>query len=773
MKTETGVHEERAKKSSVQEVKERVLETFKEERRHAATSAARGVALGISQTDKFDFAFPENLRDAQGRRPSDPEYDCRTVLVPQEQYLKFTDFERQFWDIKRTLFDTVVFFRKGMFYELFEADARIAQREFGMQFTTRASMVMVGFPASTFEQRSGELLAKGYRVARVDQAESSIALGKRIKAGGTSTIEGNVIRREVTEILTPGTLDSGRIVAVWEGQGRIFGMCVVECATHSLWWASWKDDERCGTLETNLIMAAPSEAVLSRGALSTVAHQMVKGRIPHRSLVHVRGDFWDADKARRAIEGAVDTTLAELGVLLADQAALWAIGGILAYLDELRLVTAVLSSVRLSSLSQLPAGGMAMDGGTLLNLEIFQGGAGSLLSLLNHTVTPQGSRLLRRWVGGPLCEPDAIAARLDAIDIIVTNPNDWSKVLRTDLKAIPDLERLASTCAAGICPPAKVSALVLGLSAAWRILVSRFRCNIALITDDIPSAWYLPENTGGALEHAAKVSAQSGAQLASVVGLVEEWSTSKDTVLEPRAGEDTETDRFRHELCEAHKQMDQLLAMAKDKIIDKDNIGADIAWKNVGKLRFLLEMDPSLRRRAEQSGYKLVSSTKKADRFSSPQIEKHVQILAGVEDLLASRHIWFCGEVQRRLSAVPDLVTELAAATAHLDCLLSLAHFTTLHPGQLCRPQVLPMAGKHSFLEATDLRHPISLKSSAMHVPNTVRLGGGSGPTCLLVTGPNMGGKSTLMRSVCLATVLAHIGVWVPATSFRLSVGEF
>jgi DNA mismatch repair protein MSH6 len=95
-----------------------------------------------------------------------------------------TPFERQFWDVKRNLFDTVVFFRKGMFYELFEGDARMAQKEFGINFTLRASMVMVGFPATQFHQRAGQLLAKGYRVARVDQAESALGAEKRVRAGG-------------------------------------------------------------------------------------------------------------------------------------------------------------------------------------------------------------------------------------------------------------------------------------------------------------------------------------------------------------------------------------------------------------------------------------------------------------------------------------------------------------------------------------------------------------------------------------------------------------
>jgi hypothetical protein len=133
------------------QVKKRVLGTIKAERAHREAKSESAKAQGVALDVKFDFARPENVRDAAGRRPDDPEYDARTVLVPQEQYLKMSSFERQFWDVKRKLFDTVVFFRKGMFYELFEGDARIANREFGTTFSLRATMVMCGFPATQFE----------------------------------------------------------------------------------------------------------------------------------------------------------------------------------------------------------------------------------------------------------------------------------------------------------------------------------------------------------------------------------------------------------------------------------------------------------------------------------------------------------------------------------------------------------------------------------------------------------------------------------------------
>ncbi len=786
------------------DVRKRMESTFKAEKAHKVAKAERapGESLGL----KFDFAEPENLRDAQGRRTDDPEYDARctlakrtfvlrflivfffalffftrTVFVPQEQYLKMTPFERQFWDVKRKLFDTVVFFRKGMFYELFEGDARLAQREFGMTFTLRASMVMVGFPATQFEQRASVLLAKGYRVARVDQAESAIGAEKRLKAGGRE-LEEKVIKRTVTEILTPGTLqdpqilgDSSaapRFISVWEGENRVLGVCVVECATHTLWIGSFKDDAKLGHLETLLLQTVPREAVACRGACSPLALALLRGRVlGGRSLVQVRepgNDFWEPERARRVLEGAFDTTRVPRLVQVAtagtgDQALLWAVGGALSYLEEIGVLNAVLSaSVKIEPFDALPVGQVALDGSTLVNLEILEGPT-SLLRLLDHTVSTQGARLFRQWVCAPLVDAGKISDRLHAVEVLRSGTNpDWAKGLRVELRHIPDLERLAAVCAVGVCTVPKLATLVLGMQRAWNALVSRFRCNAALRTASTnKSLEYVGESL--ALEEAAALNASVGVELEELLRLTPNWSAVKESgVLEPSVGADEEADKIRFEIENVQGALNSALKRAREDLSTHDVVFVDI-----GKTRNLLDAPNSVRERALQKGYRLINSTKARDRFASKQTEQLVERLLELEDSMQTHNRLFLGSVQRRVVVASEAISELNRAVAGVDCLLSLAAFVDAHPGELCRPIVLARGGSASFFEAAEFRHPISLQqSSSLHIANTVMLGGPE-PSLLLVTGPNMAGKSTLLRSVCLLAIMAQIGVWVPAQSCR------
>ncbi len=761
-------------------VKQRVRVAIKAEKAHKESKADAVRSSGLTVDVKFDFALPANVRDEAGRRPDDPSYDGRTVLVPQEQFLKMTSFERQFWEVKRRLFDTVVFFRKGMFYELFEEDARIMHRELGTAFTLRASMVMCGFPATQFEERSGVLLAKGYRVARVDQSETSLGLDKRARAGGRVGDDAKVIRRTVTEILTPGTLqDPGlagsaqapRTIAVWEGEGRVFGVCVVECATHTLMVGSFRDDARLSHLETLLLQTVPKEALLCKGACSAAATSLIRRSVGTRTLVHVREageDFWEPERAKRTLEGAFDTTRVPRVLQMAsvgegDAPLLWATGGVLAYLEELGVLQAILISLKMVPFDALPVGHVALDGSTLSNLNILGSDPTSLLSLVDHTVTPQGSRQMRQWCCAPLVDTDAIADRLNAIDVLRAN-GEWTNQLRAELKHVPDLERLAALCATGTCSVAKLAGLVLGIERAWEALSVRFVCNTALRSKAVKYLAYVGESK--ALEDAGALSATCGALLTErLFSIVKSWSAVKETgVLEPLEGADEQRDAIRARMHAVEQRLQELLASACKAMGSRD-----VVFLDVGKTRYLLDAPAAVRDRAVKSGFTLVNSTKSRDRFTSKDCEKEVAALADLEDELLLRRNAFVALVQKNVASVLPEIADLSLSVARLDCLVGLASFVNAHPGELCRPLVLPRAGRQSYLEAEELRHPLSLSSGhGDHIANSVSLGGPAA-SCMLITGPNMGGKSTLLRAVCLNVIMAQIGCWVPCTSFRMT----
>lgn len=152
------------------------------------------------------YTWLVDVLDADQNPKGHPDYDPRTLFIPSSAWANdFSPFEKQYWEIKSKLYDTIVFFKKGKFYELYEDDARIGHQEFDLKLTDRVNMSMVGVPESSLDMWASQFIAKGYKIARVDQAET--ALGKEMREKGTKgSKEDKIIRRELACVLTGGTL---------------------------------------------------------------------------------------------------------------------------------------------------------------------------------------------------------------------------------------------------------------------------------------------------------------------------------------------------------------------------------------------------------------------------------------------------------------------------------------------------------------------------------------------------------------------------------------
>jgi DNA mismatch repair protein MSH6 len=385
---------------------------------------------------------------------------------------------------------------------------------------------------------------------------------------------------------------------------------------------------------------------------------------------------------------------------------LWAAGGALSYLEEIGVLAACLSSVKVAPFDALPLGHVALDGSTLVNLEILEGPA-CLLSLLDHTVTAQGARLFRQWCCAPLVDSERIAERLAATDVVRRNA-DWANQLRVDLKHVPDLERLAALCAVGTCGASKLAVLVLGMQRAWNALVTSLSANTSLRMPFQKGFDY--EGVATALDQAATLSAASGAVLEGLLRLTRDWAAVKESgVLEPGPTVDEHADNTRAGLEEVKRALNELLRKAKEHLGT-----SDVAFVDVGKTRYLLDVPASARQRALNSGYKLINSTKQRDRFARKESEDLVDQLLELEDVMQGRCQSFLVLAQKHVVAASETVSELSRAVAEVDCLLSLAAFVDAHPGELCRPLVL--ARGQPWLEAVELKHPVCLKVSLLFV---------------------------------------------------------
>jgi DNA mismatch repair protein MSH6 len=159
------------------------------------------------------YIWLANLKDAERRSPDHPDYDPRTVFIPPAAWANFSPFEKQYWEIKKNLWDTVVFFKKGKFYELYENDATIGHQHFDLKLTDRVNMRMVGVPESSLDYWANRFVAAGYKIARVDQLETALGKEMRERDGTESKSKPDkIIRRELAGILTGGTLVEGSML---------------------------------------------------------------------------------------------------------------------------------------------------------------------------------------------------------------------------------------------------------------------------------------------------------------------------------------------------------------------------------------------------------------------------------------------------------------------------------------------------------------------------------------------------------------------------------
>ena len=243
-------------------------------------STTRKQKAHMSEPDQR-YTWLATIMDADRNPPGHPDYDPRTIFIPPLAWTKFSPFEKQYWEIKQKFWDTIVFFKKGKFYELYESDATIGHQLFDLKLTDRVNMRMVGVPEASLDHWANQFVAKGYKIARVDQMET--ALGKDMRERGEQSVtkgkpqkEEKVIRRELAAVLTAGTLVDGGMLqddmatfcaAIKESEidgMPAFGIAFVDTATGQFHLADFVDDADMTRFETFVAQTRPGEILLEK-----------------------------------------------------------------------------------------------------------------------------------------------------------------------------------------------------------------------------------------------------------------------------------------------------------------------------------------------------------------------------------------------------------------------------------------------------------------------------------------------------------------------------
>lgn len=709
-----------------------------------------------AHTTEPDRRYPwlATLTDIDRNPLGHPDYDPRTVYIPPLAWNKFSPFEKQYWEIKQKLWDTIVFFKKGKFYELYENDATIGHQLFDLKLTDRVNMRMVGVPEMSLGHWANQFVAKGYKIARVDQQES--ALGKEMrerdgKQPGKPSKEEKIIRRELACVLTGGTLVDGAMLqddmstfcvsikeSEQEGQPA-FGISFVDTATGQFFLTEFTDDVDLTKFETLIAQIRPQELLLEKSCVSVATLRILKNNTGPTTIWNYLKpvkEFWTADITCRELDASKYFTsdgesTSELWPGALQEArdkdlVMSSFGALVQYLKTLKIEQELVTLGNFSWYDPIrKASSLVLDGKTLINLEIFVnsfdgGNDGTLFMLLNRCITPFGKRLFKQWICHPLLDDTKINARLDAVDALNADLTVQDRFTASLMK-LPDLERMISRIHAGSCKAQDFVRVLEGFE--------QIEYTVGLLRD---------------LTFGDSVIGQLILSMPDLANALTPWKEAfdhsrakSDGVLVPERGVEEDFDASQDRIEAILAKLDKLL-----KKTQKDMGSTAIVYRDNGKEIYQLEVPVKVK--GIPKNWSQMSATAKVKRYYSPELRSLVRQLQEAQET----HSQIVKEVAGRffIRFDKDYSTWLATVQiiAQLDCLISLAKASSALGEPSCRPEFVD---GRTVVEFEDLRHPCMLPNVTDFIPNDVKLGGDSAKINLL-TGANAAGKSTILRMV-------------------------
>lgn len=718
--------------------------------------------------------------DRERRAPGTEGYDETTLYIPQSDFAQFSDMMKQYWRYKCDHMDELVFLQWGTFYELLWCDADVAVRELGIAYTNRATMNLLsaGVPLSGWEKHVQTLVKRGYVVTLLSQGDK---------------VEGQkVVDRSVTLKASLGTLcdeswlpdaASGYVMCVKElhdgaGDNVRFGVCLVDTSTNECRIGSFVDDSMRCRLDALLMQTNVRELLLEKQAATlrtrTVARQHVTARLTHFLASFVTPAASEAVLALHFSKPESGARPAQIAAL--DEAAAGALGTMLQFLrtaGEGNLDEQVLGARDFRPL-QVERGGeqLFVDGAALRHLGVLPPPSdptathGTLLGFVDRCLSPFGRRLLQQWLAHPLRSIAAIEARLDAVDELMASTanagdGDATQALRALLGRLPDLERRVAALASGRLRAGEFVALIDAMESVVEQLTRRESAGLR--------ATLLRANVAAAVEGLGAVVARASA-------LFDRASAGKGASANvvPLRGADAAFDACRDALTAREEALEKHLEEQREALGSRSLK----YWHPKGKTANTYQIEvPS--KVSVPGNWEKKSSKAGTDRYHSPFIVAQLpelERLTAEHDALVSSTL---SRVQRACVAADFAALRSGVrALAELDVLQAFARATSdaTVSGPMCRPRFEDESARGAALfRCRALRHPClpdGTLTTGAPVPNDVWLDGAvdsAHPPLALLTGANMGGKTTLLRQVCLAVLLAQCGCYVPAIECQMT----
>jgi len=641
-----------------------------------------------------------------------------------------TPLMKQYFEMKKKHPDAIILYRVGDFYETFCEDAIEAHNILGITLTKRASNPLAGFPYHALDTYLPKLVRAGKRVAICEQLEDPKLTKKLVKRG-------------ITELITPGlsiddhilnTKENNFLAAVSFSAKDICGVAFLDISTGEFMATEGSYDY----IDKLINNYAPKEMLFVKGKKSFYQEKFTS--LPY--CYELDDYVFSYDNARRALLSLFHTqNLKGFGIDHMSYA-IMAAGAILRYLDDtLHKNVAHITTIRSIDSEAY----MRLDKFTIRSLELvatMNEGGKSLLQVLDDTVTPMGGRLMYRWILFPLIHVQSIRERHDVVEYFFRDP-DFAATVEENLNRLGDMERILSKVAVGRANAREIVQLRISLEALKEI---RRACaevdneQLVAIAGQINTCDVIVERIHREIEPEPPV----------IFG--------KGNII--RDGVNAELDELRRI---AYSGKDYLLAL-QQRLSEECNIPSlKVAYNSV--FGYYIEVR-NMHKHKVPADWIRKQTLVGAERYITQELKEYEEKILGAEEKIDMLEQKLYQDLLKALEEYIPLIQVDAQLMARLDCLLSFSRIAARY--RYIRPEI----DDSMSIDITQGRHPVierQMPVGEMYVPNDIKLDN-EGQQIMMITGPNMAGKSALLRQTALITLMAHIGCFVPADAAHIGI---
>ena len=646
---------------------------------------------------------------------------------------------KQYLSIKEKYADTILFYRMGDFYEMFFEDAQVASRILEITLTSRnkkddSPVPMCGVPAKAAQGYVSRLIDQGYKVAICDQIEDP------------ATAKG-LVKRDVVRVITPGMIieddlldeKSNNYILAVTIKNQTMGLSYLDISTGAYRVTECVEAE---TVSEEALRISPREILLPESAKNHPELLSIRKRFSERSINLLADRIFDYHQGRRRLMEQFKTVSLEGFGCENLKAGVGAAGALMFYVAETQKQPVEhLNKIETYSLSNY----LLLDDLSCQNLELINNlrtgtRHGTLLGIIDRTVTALGGRLLQQWVRYPLIDAQEIRWRQDAVDEAISHAL-IRKQIREYLKSVRDLERLGSRISMGHANARDLIGLKDSLQVLPEIMtaIASFQSALFHLIENMDPLYQLAAHIEKAIREDAPPVVHEG-------GIIKSGY---------------------------HPELDKLIQMSRDgkgwlarlEIQEKESIGINSLKVRYNKIfGYYIEI-PKTHSDKVPPNYIRRQTLVNAERYITDELKHYEQAVLGAEERRASLEFKIFNEIREEVINNNKSLQRIAAFLARLDCLLNLAEIAVQN--DYTRPDITTDGTIH----IEEGRHPVIEKmiTGERFVPNTIQMDDQENQI-LILTGPNMAGKSTVLRQVALLVLMAQMGSFIPAGKASISI---